>query len=598
MRTSGASGNGVRVALRLIVASLGVGMATVAVAVLPAQIAGAATHTVSNCSATGPGSLAAQVAAATPGTTVTFAPAVTACSPIVLTSTVTIGVNLTIDGPGATKLDISGGGAIEVFSVSSGVTATISGLTIEHGSADSGGGIYNEGTLNITNSTLSDNVALFGCFHGICGGAGGGIYNNDGTVNVTNSAISGNDSHEGDGIYNNDGTVNVTNSTLSGNTSSGFLGAGAGIYNNDGTLNVTNSTLSDNTILFEDTYGGGIGNNGGTLNVMNSTFSDNSAESGGGIGNEGGTAYVSDSTLSDNNAGIGGGIDNEGGTAYVSDSTLSDNTASYGAGIQNSYFAVGTVNVDNSTLDDNPGGGAAINNLDGGTANVENSTVYGGTYGIFNDGTANVEATILAANDGRDCAGNNPINDEGYNIGDDGSCPSTGTSTGDSLTLDASLGSLANNGGPTQTIALSGGPAVDVVPAADCPPTDQRGAPRTAPCDIGAYDTDFPSFSAVCATGTPYYLYATYSTGVFSGLFCVNANGDGTYTQYSPGLPGNQQTLTGTGHIRKNQGVTSIQAYMPTFQNLNLVGTTNGTSSSFGESGSGFPHLNGTFTLT
>jgi len=104
--------------------------------------------------------------------------------------------------------------------------------------------------------------------------------------------------------------------------------------------------------------------------------------------------------------------------------------------------------------------------------------------------------------------------------------------------------------------------------------------------------------SRPCGTLTPYVLSATYATGSFTGLFCVNANGDGTYTQYSPGLPVNQQTLTGTGHIRMNQGVTSIQAHMPKFQNLNLVGTTNGTTSSFGESGSGFPHLNGTFILT
>jgi hypothetical protein len=78
----------------------------------------------------------------------------------------------------------------------------------------------------------------------------------------------------------------------------------------------------------------------------------------------------------------------------------------------------------------------------------------------------------------------------------------------------------------------------------------------------------------------------------------VNANGDGTYAQYSPGLPVNQQVLTGTGHIRTNQGVTSIQAYLPAFKNLNLVGSSNAVASSFGESGSGFPHLSGTFTLS
>ncbi len=107
------------------------------------------------------------------------------------------------------------------------------------------------------------------------------------------------------------------------------------------------------------------------------------------------------------------------------------------------------------------------------------------------------------------------------------------------------------------------------------------------------------TYVPTCAAGlTAHLLNATYATGTFTGLFCVNANGDGTYTQYSPGLPATEQTLTGTGHIRKNQGTTSIQAYMPAFRNLNLVGSINGTVSSFGESGSGFPHLSGTFTLS
>ena len=77
-----------------------------------------------------------------------------------------------------------------------------------------------------------------------------------------------------------------------------------------------------------------------------------------------------------------------------------------------------------------------------------------------------------------------------------------------------------------------------------------------------------------CGLLASHFLTATYSTGPSPAWFCVNANGDGTYTQYSPGLPTSQQTLAGTGHIRKNQGVTSIQVYMPAFKNLNLVGST------------------------
>jgi hypothetical protein len=54
------------------------------------------------------------------------------------------------------------------------------------------------------------------------------------------------------------------------------------------------------------------------------------------------------------------------------------------------------------------------------------------------------------------------------------------------------LGPLADNGGPTLTMALgAGSPAIDiVVPSAGCLPTDQRGAPRPqgVACDAGAYE--------------------------------------------------------------------------------------------------------------
>jgi hypothetical protein len=57
----------------------------------------------------------------------------------------TIGVNLTIDGLGASKLTVSGGGTQQVFIVSAGVTATIDKLTIANGLAVQGGGIDNFG---------------------------------------------------------------------------------------------------------------------------------------------------------------------------------------------------------------------------------------------------------------------------------------------------------------------------------------------------------------------------------------------------------------------------------------------------------------------
>jgi hypothetical protein len=57
------------------------------------------------------------------------------------------------------------------------------------------------------------------------------------------------------------------------------------------------------------------------------------------------------------------------------------------------------------------------------------------------------------------------------------------------------LGPLASNGGPTQTIALlKGSPAIDYIPLALCPKTDQRGHkrpdnPHESACDIGAFES-------------------------------------------------------------------------------------------------------------
>jgi hypothetical protein len=52
---------------------------------------------------------------------------------------------------------------------------------------------------------------------------------------------------------------------------------------------------------------------------------------------------------------------------------------------------------------------------------------------------------------------------------------------------DPMLESLTGNGGPTQTMALSdGSPALGVCDS--CPPVDQRGMPRSRPCDAGAYE--------------------------------------------------------------------------------------------------------------
>lgn len=96
--------------------------------------------------------------------------------------------------------------------------------------------------------------------------------------------------------------------------------------------------------------------------------------------------------------------------------------------------------------------------------------------------------TLLATNQpGGNCSG--VISDGGYNLCSD----ATGAFThpGSLNNTDPWLGPLADNGGPTPTMALlAGSTAIDAGDNSSVSPTDQRGVPRPfgAATDIGAYE--------------------------------------------------------------------------------------------------------------
>ena len=100
----------------------------------------------------------------------------------------TIGSAMTINGPGADQLTISGNNASRIIEVVAGNTVTISGLTLTNGYSGIGGGIENSGTLTISHSTISANSA---------GGNGGGINNSD--VSRLRSTIVANNEATGTG---------------------------------------------------------------------------------------------------------------------------------------------------------------------------------------------------------------------------------------------------------------------------------------------------------------------------------------------------------------------------------------------------------------
>ncbi|MDR3577870.1 MAG: choice-of-anchor Q domain-containing protein [Anaerolineaceae bacterium] len=209
---------------------------------------------VHNTNDQGGGSLRQAVSDAPSSTTITFDPAVFNTSKtITLTGgTLTLAVNQTIQGPGANLLALDGNNVNTVVYIKNSVTASISGLTLQHGRGGSGAGLHNDGSLSLSGVEVNNN--------NIVSGQGAGIYNH-GVLSVRNSTVDHNSVTfgSGGGIYNNNGTLTISNSTVAFNAvGSFFFGAGGGIYNNTGRLTLTNSTLADNSAY----SGGGISNQG------------------------------------------------------------------------------------------------------------------------------------------------------------------------------------------------------------------------------------------------------------------------------------------------------------------------------------------------
>ncbi|HTU45069.1 MAG TPA: choice-of-anchor Q domain-containing protein [Bryobacteraceae bacterium] len=221
-----------------------------------------------------------------------------------------------------------------------------------------------------------------------------------------------------------------------------------------------------------------------TLALNNLTIQNGGSSANGAIVNDAGTVTITNSTFDNNSAGAGGAITNS-GIIIITSSTFAGNTASsYGGAI---YNLGGAAIITNSTFSGN-------------TAPPSEGTIYN------NGGTVTLEDTILAASgSGGNCAGG--VSDKGYNLSDDSSCGFTATGSQNSVT-NLNLGSLADNGGSTQTIAPgAGSPAIGAIPAgtngcATTITTDQRGTARPGDtngnCSIGACE----SVSPVAATIT------------------------------------------------------------------------------------------------
>jgi CSLREA domain-containing protein len=387
--------------------------------------------------------------------------------------------SISINGPGPSQLTLQRSSAdgtpeFRIFTIFSGYSVSISGMTISNGLANSffgGAGILNAGTLTLTNSNVVANES---------GLSGGGILNFQdlSTLTVINSSISGNKSTRGfGGGISNGGTLTMINSSVSANQTgtAGFNGGDGGGIDNSGvfaSMALTNCTVSGNhtgtAINGSGGRGGGISNSG-KLTVTNSTISNN------------GTGNGSNGTGNGEVGGNGGGIVNW-GTLTLTNSTISGNQTGDGG------MMVGA-------------GGGIMNNSSGATSapttSLKNTIVANNVQG---SGSVDTCPDLCGTFDSQD-----------YNLIRNTSGASfTGTTAHNITGLDPRLGPLANNGGPTQTQALlAGSPAIDAgdncvlnnscsSALASAITTDQRGAgfsrsadgngDGAATVDIGAFE--------------------------------------------------------------------------------------------------------------
>jgi hypothetical protein len=205
-----------------------------------------------------------------------------------------ISAPLTINGPGADKLTVSGNNLSRVFAADDGgvtsIAVTFTGMTITEGlaagtvtPAGSGGGIFvQDETLTIEDCFITNNNA---------GRRGGGVYSfGYSPMTIRNCTISGNKANGGDGggVYNY-GYVPmlIENCTITGNQAGGANGAGRGggicfnLFYSTASLTIRNSTIVSNVSTSTTSTGGGggirtsAGTTASTVQIISSVVSGN-----------------------------------------------------------------------------------------------------------------------------------------------------------------------------------------------------------------------------------------------------------------------------------------------------------------------------------
>jgi hypothetical protein len=530
----------------------------------------AATATVTSCiddvnSATTAGTLRHAVLNAVNGDTIDLS----ACNNSTITLTqgaLPVAVDgLTIAGGSGNNVIIDGNAADRVFYVTAPATSgndylTLTNLTVRNGAAPMqmvdttyqalGGCIYAyDESIALAYTTVS------GCNATIAGGATGGNAGGGGiaayglymyqsvisgnTVSATTSTPGSAEAIGGGAFVRGKYTTYMRNSSISGNTvtSNGGALAEAGalwafgpyIYNS----RISNNRVEQNAGSANAPYialaGGVTTKYGGTVSF--STISGNTSQCtttgtykyaiclGGGLvngylpGANPGTLDISYSTISGNSADVfGGGILSKYGVSLVQ-STITGNSAAVGAGVALKYSADGLAAYNSTIARNNAeyvGGGVYLFDYGANTSNVPPPVTLVSTLVANNSGAYGGADIYLQGDYPLTIAGSNDLVME---------VSSNITLPAGTLGTDPMLGPLADNGGPTQTIALlAGSPALGAGSNPNEYSNDQRGSgfPRTVggSTDIGALQ----GTAAVAAAAVPAPALSTWALGLLAGL--------------------------------------------------------------------------------
>lgn len=348
---------------------------------------------------------------------------------------------------------------------------TLQSTSFEDNDADNGPGAGGGGGFWAAGSTVVDATAV-DILNNTATVHGGGLMTSEtASVTLTNSTVDGNSADFAGGInLVGDAALTLTGTVISKNESRTASGAGV-VSQANATVDASDTQFLDNTSA---AAGGGLWLIGGAATLERVTVSGNTAvTNGGGMTASGTSTTISNSTFSGNTAGNAGGGIAGGAGVTVTNTTISGNTGRIGGG----FGGFGPATLTNVTIAGNSG------------------TDGGGAAFVFTAGVVTLANTVLAVNTGAagpaNCAistGGGSFTSGDGNLADDATCGLTQPGDQESATagLDATL---ADNGGTTLTHSLlAGSNAIDNSIAANCPTTDQRGAPRVGTCDVGAVE--------------------------------------------------------------------------------------------------------------